>query len=447
MLKQAFRALILLAHPDKGGSEEDMKVLSEVRDFFRGFVDKRCRQDQAEEGQCVQGEASQKAEPVLPIAKARAKKAKTQTTTPGIMFTYNGDFLGGERSSEDVVEAFRAFVAAAKKAIEFRRFPATLELSIRSNRTITLAEVFGEDSLPECGVTRVHLHLFVDWTDARELDIDALRERMQFEGTNPHMHVCRARGRGKERSLDRSHFYVRAEKVGSLHFFGNVFPWTEWAAGGVGNYRVEGRWIDDLWSEHKLSNAVYLRYAELVRVDFTKRRVWHDAVASQIRSRKLDAEVQSRERALVAQYAEWVPVPAIDAWRYSLRDLKSRYDILVLRAGSKSGKTERAKSLFPFVWEQVIEDLPAPNLRSHNPDKDDAILLDNVNSADFILSNRGLLMARNVVHELAQTSTGLFTYPCYLHRVPIIVTMDVEKEWPDSDWLNKNCVVVELAQG
>ena len=90
-----------------------------------------------------------------------------------------------------------------------------------------------------------------------------------------------------KRCLERSHFYVRAEKIGSLHFLGNVFPWTEWAPGGVGNYKIDGKWIDDLWSEHKLANPMFLKYAELVRVDFPKRRSWHDAVVGQLKTCKL----------------------------------------------------------------------------------------------------------------------------------------------------------------
>ena len=122
--------------------------------------------------------------------------------------------------------------------------------------------------------------------------------------------------------------------------------------------------------------------------------------------------------------------------------------MLVVRAGSKAGKTEFCKSLFGTVWEQVIEDLAAPNFRTFNPDKADAILLDNVNSADFLLNNRGLLMARNTVHQLAQTATGPFTYPCYLHKIPIMITMDVEKPWPsDSNWLQENCVVIVVQPG
>ena len=128
-------------------------------------------------------------------------------------------------------------------------------------------------------------------------------------------------------------------------------------------------------------------------------------------------------------------------------EVLSRYDILVLRAGSKSGKTQYALSLYERVWEQLIEDLPVPNFRSFNTDEHQAILLDNVNSAQFILDNRGLLMARNVVHQLSQTATGLYTYPCYLHRVPIMITMDLEKPWPRSNWLDANCVVVERMAG
>ena len=215
----------------------------------------------------------------------------------------------------------------------------------------------------------------------------------------------------------------------------------------MGNYRVEGKWIDDLWSEHKLSNAVYIQYAELVRVDFPKRRTWHDAIVSQIRTRKLEAEVARRDEVLGRSFEAWRDIPEVSAWKLTYSELRSRYNMLVLRAGSKSGKTEFAKGLFANVWEQVIEDLPAPNFRNFDTDRFDAILLDNVNSASFLLENRGLLMARNTVHHLAQTATGLFTYPCCLHQVPIIITMDVEKPWPESNWLEANCVLVTLPAG
>ena len=135
-------------------------------------------------------------------------------------------------------------------------------------------------------------------------------------------------------------------------------------------------------------------------------------------------------------------------WRRSIAELRSRYDVLVIRAGSKAGKTEFCKALFPGAWEQLIEDVPAPNFRTFNPERHPAVLLDNVNSVDFILNNRGLLMARNSVHHLAQTATGLFTYPCYLHQTPIMVTMDIEKPRPqDSNWLQENCVVVDIPLG
>ena len=41
VLRQMYRALALLVHPDKGGSEEDMKALNDIRDFFQGFADSR----------------------------------------------------------------------------------------------------------------------------------------------------------------------------------------------------------------------------------------------------------------------------------------------------------------------------------------------------------------------------------------------------------------------
>ena len=260
-----------------------------------------------------------------------AKKPRTTVKTRGVMFTYNHDFLANGVETTAVMTEFHDFVGVMKGTLSFSRFSATMELSLRTNRTVTLAEVFGDDSVPDEDQQRVHLHLFVDWAEDQELTPASLCEQMQFMTAKPHMNISAAKGRGQERSLHRSHFYVRAEKVGSLHFFGNFFPWKEWADGGVGNYRVEGKWIDDLWSEHKLSDEIYLQYAELIRVEFPKRRTWHDAIVSQLHTRKLHAEVARRDAVLRQQFHSWKDFAAVAAWKQSHTEMKSRYDILVLR--------------------------------------------------------------------------------------------------------------------
>ena len=427
-------SLIEAVGHDATAHDDDMDVLHAARRALADFKDGR---------QTIRAAAPPTGDAVpVPLACSRSL-----VRVPGVMCTYNNDFLADGKDSGEVMEMLRSFLLQAQVQLGFRRFSATMEISLRSHKTVTLAEVFGSDSLPDDDFQRVHIHAFLDWPTPEEFDPSVLKEQLAFMSAYPHMHFTATRGRGLERSLQRSHFYVRAEKVGTLHFIGNYFPWTEWAPGGVGNYRPDGKWIDDLWSEHKLSNSVYLKYAELVRVDFPKRRSWHDAVMAQVQTRKMETEAARRETLLQAAQCPWREIPEVGEWKASYEGLRTRYNILVIRAGSKSGKTEFAKSLFPTVWEQVVEDLPAPNLRTFHMHAFDAILFDNVNAASFILDNRGLLMARNTVHHLAQTATGLFTYPRFLHRVPIMVTMDVERNWPDSDWFKANCIVVTVPQG
>ena len=161
----------------------------------------------------------------------------------------------------------------------------------------------------------------------------------------------------------------------------------------------------------------------------------------------MNEEAARRQAVIDEGFGASRTIQSVVDWKATYAALRSRYSILVLRAGSKCGKTEFAKSLFPNVWEQLIEDLAAPNFRTFDANVHDAVLLDNINSAQFVLDNRGLLMARNAVHHLSQTATGLFTYPCYLHRVPVMITMDLEKPWPPSNWLQENCIVVEVPEG
>ena len=444
VLRRTYRELAMHCHPDKGGSEKDMQDLNGVSDFFKGFVDNR--RVAAPVDAIVHEDARDGAGRQVCVPVKKKRRQLDGIVTPGVMFTHNGDFLGDHKNIEDVEKDYRNFVVEFLGTLGgVRYYSATLELSLRTNKTVTLSEVFGCDAMDETDFQRIHMHLFAEFADTQLVDPDLLREQATFMGSKPHMVFSAAKGRIRRKVLDRSHFYVRAEKVGTLLFFGNYYPWTEWAPGGAGNYRVEGKWVDDLWSEHKLACNVYLRYAELIRVDFPKRKAWCDAVTAQLRTRRLEAEVQRREEQLRKQYSPWKKFVVFDEWKEKCSRLTSRYDIFVVRAGSKSGKTEWAKAQFDSVWEQVIEDLPAPNFRTYL--EEEAVLLDNVNDATFILRNRGLLMARNTVHQLSQTATGLFTYPCYLHRVPIMITMDIEKVWPDSDWLKANCVLLELAQG
>ena len=433
-LKKFWQKLIKVAHPDKGGRNEDVFTLTEVQKFFNNFVD---------------GRSPSQAEEAAEAGSALAVCPKTEAETMGVMLTFNGSQGVMARNHDDIAAEFREWVESLSTKIGFKRYSATCEQSMRANRVVSLDDVFNDVDyfLPDGSPVRDHLHLFIEFSETRSIVVEEFAAQCEFSGMVPQVSVNQGRGVSQRKSLDRCHFYVRAEKIGSIFFFGTYLPWTEWVAGAVANYTPQGRWVDDLWSQHKLANPVYLKYAELVRVGLPGRKTAHDLLVNTLLRRRMNEEAARRQELLDRGFGPSRTIAAIEKWKATYNTLSSRYFILVLRAGSRSGKTEAAKSLFENVWEQVIEDLAAPNLRSFDRSVHSAILLDNVNSAQFILDNRGLLMARNTVHELSQTTTGLFTYPCYIHRIPVIITMDVEQPWPNSNWLSENCIVVQLAPG
>ena len=75
-----------------------------------------------------------------------------------------------------------------------------------------------------------------------------------FVGVRPDAAPCTARGPRLRQALDHGHFYVYANKVGTLRVeTSGYIPWED--------YPVKGWWLDNLWTEHKLSHDVYLEYS------------------------------------------------------------------------------------------------------------------------------------------------------------------------------------------
>ena len=74
----------------------------------------------------------------------------------------------------------------------------------------------------------------------------------------------KARGANFQEASDRAHFYTWAPKNGTLHSASNYQPWVQ--------NRVLGKWLDDLWTDGKLSNEVYDDLARKVRTGYSNRK-------------------------------------------------------------------------------------------------------------------------------------------------------------------------------
>lgn len=126
-----------------------------------------------------------------------------------------------------------------------------------------------------------------------------------------------------------------------------------------------------------------------------------------------------------------------------------RFDFLVLRGASKSGKSTLAKSIGhicgfgkPFV--QTVQDAPSPDLRKYD-ESYGYIVFDNVNHQDFVLSFRAMFQANNDAHTLGASATGIYSYTVWLYRVPIVITIDHNTVWNVQDpWLSENSRLIDL---
>ena len=57
------------------------------------------------------------------------------------------------------------------------------------------------------------------------------------------------------------------------------------------------------------------------------------------------------------------------------------------------------------------------------------LVLNNVNSSDFIMRWRHILMGPLEAVQLGQSATGMYTYEVFLGRKPVICSMDEDATW------------------
>ena len=144
----------------------------------------------------------------------------------GCLFTYN--------SVNIAVDRWHGFLTWLGTLEFLLRWIATMERSLRSAQS-----------------DRVHLHVFMEF--AKSVDWTSL-QRVMFMGIKPDAAPCTARGPRLRQALDHGHFYVYANKIGTLEVATSGYvPWQD--------YPVTGWWLDNLWTERKLDHDVYLEYA------------------------------------------------------------------------------------------------------------------------------------------------------------------------------------------
>ena len=315
-----------------------------------------------------------------------------------------------------------------------------------------------EESLNSSLAGRVHFHLKVDLEKA----LDRVHVRVfAFHGIKPDAQSTvvaadptpgiirrKARGANQLEASNRGHFYVWVWKKGSLFRDTNWHPWQQ--------YRVQGKWLDDLLTDQKLDSDTYEAYALRVGIGYADRKRNLDVVRAAHREAWVDTRMACVDAELAKIRAPFRTFEEVKRWEDSFLQLDFRWKLLALVADSAAGKSNYAESLFDNPLVLTVEDADALDLKSFECDRHDGIVLDNCNSWGQILKWRAVLQARNAKSRGGQSATNVFSYVQYLFGVAIVATFDwdtpdaylVDDSHPKrSRWLLKNCVFVRLAAG
>ena len=384
------------------------------------------------------------AEPEVQTPPADSGNASQGIRMRGTSFllTYNWKFFSRPlpdgtpalESEDDLWKLWRRWKKKAKKSLSVTQSSSTLERSVKSKNK-----------------GRVHFH----WKLNLKKGVDQIgTQGFQFHGIKPDVRVTtvpnaagmkKPRGASFIEASNRGHFYTWAPKVGTVYSDAN---WKAW-----GNYRVLGKWLDDLWTDGKLAHTEYHDLALRVRVGFAGRKRDLEQVLAAEKDARVDALMVEVASELDTLKAPFLTFPEVAAWEETFLTLDFRWKILALVADSASGKSSFAENLFSNPFVLTVEDSEHLDLRSFDRESHDGVVLDNVNSWGQLLGWRAVLQSRNAKTTGGKSATNLYAYTQYLFGVPVVATVDLdapdaylvdEQHEEHSKWLCKNCVFVRL---
>jgi hypothetical protein len=212
---KAFRTLARKAHPDRGGTHEDMLELNRLRDTWQDAKQARGRRGQPRKRPAGAPARSQQHHvspvPILPFDRQEVPQARNayRINSEAVMLTYMGI------SDKAQWGRFLHFVASRLRLWHVKHYSATLE---------------------QCADGKFHIHVMLQFTKV----VDRTTRPFMFEGVRPNACVADLLGgslakKKMQTSIDRGMFYVWANKIGTVLgddgiplVAGNYAPcWTE----------------------------------------------------------------------------------------------------------------------------------------------------------------------------------------------------------------------------
>ena len=121
------------------------------------------------------------------------------------------------------------------------------------------------------------------------------------------------------------------------------------------------------------------------------------------------------------------PVGIVEHWKLEFSSDRPRYRIMVVVGASGLGKTDWVLSLFsnPFVMRVGDSDGWPSSFKYFEYFENDAIILDDVRSAKFLVKFQHILQAKGWGAEsFGDTQGGQLRYEKYVYAKPFVVTMN-----------------------
>ena len=390
------------AHPDKGGSVRDQQQLNDAKETWMKLRGRNTGRPDKPQGDAAQPAAlGHDGPPGRAVFRLRGEAA---------MLTYQG--LAGV----DLWQEFVEFVKGNLKPWRVKYWTATFE---------------GNRSGKSC-----HAHLMLQFNTA----VDRTSLGFMFGEVRPRIDASDLCGEGLcrkklQQSINRGHFYVWADKIGTLTdpitnelcVASNYGPsWTDAAC----KYQVLGAWPDKLWKSHKLSHAVYDMYLLNCRDGVCYRKRNLEVCREKEEEIEKENEIQERSKRIRSNtnlFKSFPEVPEVTGWLANFSVDALRYPILIVLGPSRCGKTEWVKTLFKNPLEVKVGALTyfPDGMRSFRRGFHDAVILDDVRDLSFVTDHQEKLQGKyDAMVEFASTQGGMCAYKKDLFAVPFVVTIN-----------------------
>ena len=416
-MSRAFRQVSRKVHPDKpGGRLQDFQRLSAAHDAWADLEKSRAPAGRPPRGQPRPRSARSAPSPQAPELPLACPEVTTGFRVRGraVLLTYQS-FDADKSTTLQCWSRFLDFVKQNKSGWGVNHWTATME----TNRD-----------------GKHHAHLMLDFRKS----VDRYARHFSFEGRCPNaapndlLGVGWSRSKQWQASVDRGHFYVWADKDGTVRdcggrqcVAGNYEP--AWTAAKE-KYAVKADWPENLWKAYKLSDSCYHEYLFLCKDKLVAKKRNFEAFQSWRRTQDLARAIEqrtSRIRSDPRLYQAFGRVALADEFLALFQQEAMRYPVLLVHAPSFAGKSEWAVSLFkhPLYLEIGAQGLWPAGMKQLNREVHDGLVLDDLRDLNFIHENQEKLQGKyNRPVTLFNTPGGELACTVDLYRLPIVFTVN-----------------------